>query len=65
MRKFALLGFHMIISEIVLQDDETALHEAALEGRAEVAKVLVKYGAAVDIRNKVFIAESGSTYLTM
>ena len=38
----------------MLQDGETALHLAALFGHVEVVKMLVKYGAAVDIRNKVF-----------
>ena len=37
----------------MLQDGETALHRAALRGHVEVVKMLVKYGAAVDIRNKV------------
>ena len=37
----------------MLQNGETALHLAALEGDFEVVHVLVKYGAAVDIRNKV------------
>ena len=38
---------------IISQNGETALHKAAEEGPVEVAKMLVKYGAAVDIRNKV------------
>ena len=37
----------------MLQNGDTALHSAALGGHAEVVKMLVKYGAAVDIRNKV------------
>ena len=37
----------------MLQDGDTALHEAAKRGKVEAVKVLVKYGAAVDIRNKV------------
>ena len=37
----------------MLQYGWTALHEAVLEGRVEIVKVLVKYGAAVDIRSKV------------
>ena len=37
----------------MLQDGVTALHLATLEGHVEVVKMLVKYGAAVDIRNKV------------
>ena len=37
----------------MLQDGETALHRATREGCVEVIKMLVKYGAAVDIRNKV------------
>ena len=36
-----------------LQNGETALHRAAMRDRAEVIKVLVDYGAAVDIRDKV------------
>ena len=41
---------------IHIQDDETALHRAALGGCVEVVKILVDYGAAVDIRNKAYIA---------
>ena len=37
----------------MLQDGETALHKATKEGHVEVVKMLVKYGAAVDTRNKV------------
>ena len=37
----------------MLQNGETALHLAAMKGRVEVVKMLVKYGAAVDIRDKV------------
>ena len=37
----------------MLQYGETALHKAALKGHVEVVELLVKYGAAVDIRNKV------------
>ena len=37
----------------MLQDGETALHIAALNGHVETVKTLVKYGAAVYIRNKV------------
>ena len=43
----------MNCNEIVLQDGETALHKAALRGHVEVVQQLMKYGAAVDIRNKV------------
>ena len=38
----------------MLQSGETALHEAAWKGHVEVVKMLVKYGAAVDIRTRVF-----------
>ena len=38
----------------MLQDGETALHLAAKRGEVEAVKVLVKYGAAVDARNKVY-----------
>ena len=41
---------------IRIQDGETALHDAALHGYVEVVKMLVDYGAAVDIRNKAYIA---------
>ena len=41
---------------IHIQDGETALHQAALGGRVEVVKMLVNYGAAVDVRNKAYIA---------
>ena len=37
----------------MLQNGETALHKAALRGDVEVVQLLVKYGAAVDIRSKV------------
>lgn len=37
----------------MLQDGETALFEAASSGNADVVKMLVKYGVAVDIRDKV------------
>jgi ankyrin repeat protein len=40
----------------MLQDGDTALHKAALEGHPEVINLLVKHGAAVDIRNKVYKA---------
>ena len=50
----ALLGHHTIVTScIMLQNGETALHKAALKGYVEVMKMLVKCGAAVDIRNKV------------
>ena len=45
----------IIVSEsLILQDGETALHKAAVRGHVEVVKILVDYGAAVDIRNKVY-----------
>ena len=37
----------------MLQRGETALHLAAEKGHGEVVKLLVKYGAVVDIRDKV------------
>ena len=37
----------------MLQDGFTALHNAALSGEVEVINLLVKHGAAVDIRNEV------------
>ena len=37
----------------MLQDGETALHWAAMNGKVKVVKILVKYEAAADIRNKV------------
>ena len=40
---------------IHIQNGETALHRAALGGRVEVVKMLVDYGAVVDIRNKAYI----------
>ena len=36
----------------MLQNEDTALHHAALHSHIEVVKTLVKCGAAVDIRNK-------------
>ena len=41
---------------IHIQDSETALHQAALSDYVEVVKMLVDYGAVVDIRNKAYIA---------
>ena len=38
----------------MLQYGETTLHKAALRGDVEVVQLLVKYGAAVDIRDMVF-----------
>ena len=38
---------------VVSQDGETALYRAALWDRVEVVKILVSYGAAVGIRDKV------------
>ena len=44
----------MIVSEVLmLQDGDTALHNAAVRGRIEVVKALVDCGAAVDIRDQV------------
>jgi ankyrin repeat protein len=37
----------------MLQDGHTALHLAAMVGEVEVINLLVKHGAAVDIRGKV------------
>ena len=37
----------------MLQYGDTALHKAAKGGHVEAVKMLLKYGAAVDIRNKV------------
>jgi ankyrin repeat protein len=37
----------------MLQWGDTALHWAAARGYVEVINLLVKHGAAVDIRNKV------------
>ena len=51
--------------KFMLQNGDTALHNAARNGHVEVVEILVKYGAAVDIRNEVFTAESGSTCLTV
>ena len=36
-----------------VQGGQTALYWAAYRGHVEEVKMLVKYGAAVDIRNKV------------
>ena len=47
---------------IRIQDGETALHRAALGGYIEVVKMLVDYGAAVDIRNKAYIATDLDVY---
>ena len=37
----------------MLQNGETALHKAALKGHVEIVQLLVKYGAVVDIGDKV------------
>ena len=37
----------------MLQSGDTALHWAAMHDQVEVINLLVKHGAAVDIRNKV------------
>jgi ankyrin repeat protein len=37
----------------MLQDGDTALHLAAMWGHPEVINLLVKHGAAVEVRNKV------------
>ena len=44
--------FHVYRIMMRIQDGETALHRAALCGYVEVVKMLVDYGAAVDIRNQ-------------
>ena len=49
----------------MLQDGESALHKAALEGHVEVVKMLVKYGAAVDIRNKVHYGQCSSYHVVV
>ena len=44
----------MIVSEVfMLQHSDTALHQAATEGKIGAVKALVDCGAAVDIRNEV------------
>ena len=42
-------------SNMMLQDGGTALYWAAVYGRVEVVQLLVKYGAAVDIKDEVCI----------
>jgi ankyrin repeat protein len=37
----------------MLQAGDTALHEAAVKGHPEVINLLVKHGAAMDIRGRV------------
>ena len=39
----------------MLQDGETALYRAALRGRVEIVKMLIDYGATVDIKDKVTV----------
>lgn len=39
----------------MLQDGQTALFEAAGRGHADIVKMLVDYGAVVDIRDEVAI----------
>ena len=43
----------------MLQNGETVLHRAAVMGRVEEVKMLVKHGAAVDIRDKVYLCIYG------
>ena len=45
----------------MLQDGETALHKAALIGHVEEVKMLIDYGAAVDIRDKVYFTFAGDS----
>jgi ankyrin repeat protein len=40
---------------ITTEGGETALHWASAKGEVEIVNLLVKHGAAVDIRNKVDI----------
>ena len=46
----------------MIQNGEAALHRAALYEHVEVVKILVDYGAAVDIRNKAYIAIDLDSY---
>ena len=48
----------------MLQVGDTALHDAAFNDCAEVIPLLMKYGAAVDIRNEVLILLHRSTTYT-
>ena len=45
-------GFSFFV--FVFQNGETALHKAAQMGHVEEVKMLIDYGAAVNIRDKVF-----------
>ena len=45
---------------IVLQDGWTALHWASSYGHVEVVKMLVNYGIAVDIKNRVMSIDNKS-----
>ena len=47
----------------MLQQGYTALHMAALGNHAEVVKMLIGCGAAVDIRDKVKMIIAGYTKL--
>ena len=44
---------HLIMSFILYQDGYTALHNAAMSGNIDVARLLLDRGADVNIRDKV------------
>jgi hypothetical protein len=49
------LCIHAIVLSIMLQDGATALRLAASWGKLEIIDLLVRYDAAVDIRDKVHV----------
>lgn len=52
-----------IVTEFSLQNELTPLLLASGEGKTKVVKLLIKYGAQLDIRNKVTFGELNLMYL--
>ena len=50
---YRIMFFVHIILSFQDKDGDTALIEASLNGHIEIARVLLNYGANVDLQNKV------------